>query len=615
MAQQGDQYGNYRLERLLGKGGFAEVWLGRHLRDQSEVAIKILNVYLPTSDEQDQFFTEVRILRGLTHPHIVKMQDFGIQGDKPYLILEYASGGTLRRRHPRGTPLPLPLIVQYVKQVAAGLQYAHSKPRIVHRDIKPENMLVNSKGDVLISDFGIALPGQTLPISQTQNVMGTRPYIAPEQLRGHPAFASDQYSLAVVVYEWLCGSLPFKGSDREMSYQQEHVGPPSLVKRMPVLIPKVEQVVFKALSWETTDRFRHVQDFADALEDALNNPHRPFDPLAYSSPAGGFTPAPDSSPVPPAAAPNPATSSSVIGGSQPFVIHQATPTTPNMNINTPPNGPLPGIYAQGNPNLAGTPGMAGNPNMGGNPGMAGNPNFAGNPNMGGNPNFAGNPSMAGNPNFAPDPNAGMVPPVMPMHNQPPQGQLVLPGQGTQSPPGGGFPPPDPAIDYQRTIPASSAFNPADPFGAGNASSGSPWQRPLAPAGRQGGWFERNTLKQGKNWSFLYVGGAIDFFFAAMLAVWLHYGDMSWNLWFWGFLIAWTVRYLCAAIKKQWIAFPLAGALSFYWFLGSWAFATALRDALHQFEPVPPYIIALLVACAAVLFHFQYVRTVKKSARR
>src|SRR5579884_125668 len=556
MAQQGDQYGNYRLERLLGKGGFAEVWLGRHLRDLSEVAIKILNIYLPTSDEQDQFFTEVRMLRGLTHPHIVKMQDYGIQRDKPYLILEYASGGTLRRRHPRGTPLPLPLIVQYVKQVAAGLQYAHSKPRIVHRDIKPENMLVNSKGDVLISDFGIALPGQTLPISQTQNVMGTRPYIAPEQLRGHPAFASDQYSLAVVVYEWLCGSLPFKGSDREMSYQQEHVGPPSLVKRMPVLIPKVEQVVFKALSWETTDRFRHVQDFADALEDALNNPHQPFNPLAYSSPAGSFTPAPDSSPVPPAAAPNPATSSSAIGDSQPFVIHQATPVTPNMNINTPPNGPLPGIYA---------------------------------------------------------------PPVMPMHNQPPQGQLVLPGD-PQSPPGGGFPPPDPMnpgpIDIQRTVPAPPAFNPANPFdfGAGNSSSGSSWQAPPTPTNRGGGWFERNTLKQSKNWSFLYIGGAIDFFFAAMLAVWLHYGDMSWNLWFWGFLIAWTVRYLCAAIKKRWIAFPLAAALSFYWFLGSWAFATALRDVLNQFEPVPPYIIGLLVACAAVLFHFQYVRN-RKAARR
>ncbi len=109
MAQQGDQYSNYRLERLLGKGGFAEVWLGRHLRDQSEVAIKILNVYLPTSDEQDQFFTEVRMLKGLTHPHIVIMQDYGIQGDKPYLILEYASGGTLRRRHPRGTPADRPV--------------------------------------------------------------------------------------------------------------------------------------------------------------------------------------------------------------------------------------------------------------------------------------------------------------------------------------------------------------------------------------------------------------------------------------------------------------------------------------------------------------------------
>ncbi len=173
------------------------------------------------------------------------------------------------------------------------------------------------------------------------------------------------------------------------------------------------------------------------------------------------------------------------------------------------------------------------------------------------------------------------------------------------------------VDTQRTVPAPPAFNPVNPFGFGadNSSSGSSWQAPPVSTGRQGGWFERNTLKQGKNWSFLYIGGAIDFFFAAMLAVWLHYGDMSWNLWFWSFLIAWTVRYLCAAIKKRWIAFPLAAALSFYWFLGSWAFATALREALHQFEPIPPYIIALLVACAAVLFHFQYVRENKKSARR
>jgi serine/threonine protein kinase len=152
----GQQLGNYRLLRLLGRGGFAEVYLGEHLYLKSWAALKVLHTQLTDEDAQ-RFVQEAQTLARLSHPHIVRVLDFAVHEGLPFLVMEYAPGGTLRTRHPRQTRLPLDTIVVYVNQVAQALQFAHDH-RLIHRDVKPENMLLGSRDDVLLSDFGHACP-------------------------------------------------------------------------------------------------------------------------------------------------------------------------------------------------------------------------------------------------------------------------------------------------------------------------------------------------------------------------------------------------------------------------------------------------------------------------
>ena len=203
----GQQLGNYRLTRLIGQGGFADVYLGEHIYLKTQAAIKILQTRLVNADMED-FLQEARTIAALSHPHIVRVMDFGVEGDTPFLVMEYAPHGSLRQRHPRGSVLPPIVVLPYVKQVADALQFAHQR-KLIHRDIKPENMLLGANNEILLSDFGIALVAQSSHYQNTQEVIGTVAYMAPEQLQGKPRSASDQYALGITVYEWLCGRHPF----------------------------------------------------------------------------------------------------------------------------------------------------------------------------------------------------------------------------------------------------------------------------------------------------------------------------------------------------------------------------------------------------------------------
>src|SRR5262249_15193916 len=118
--------------------------------------------------------------------------------------MDYAPSGTLRNRHPKGTPLPVSTVVDYIKQIAQALQYAHDR-KVVHRDVKPENMLIGEHNEILLSDFGIALIAHSSHYDSTKDMAGTIAYMAPEQIAAHPRPASDQYSLGIVAYEWLSG--------------------------------------------------------------------------------------------------------------------------------------------------------------------------------------------------------------------------------------------------------------------------------------------------------------------------------------------------------------------------------------------------------------------------
>src|SRR5579863_1520764 len=242
----GQQFGKYRLLQWLGHGGFAEIYLGEHIHMRTQAAVKILHSQL-TSEHLQQFLAEARTVAQLDHPHIVRLLDFDIQDSIPFLVMSYAPYGTLRERHPKRTRVPLPIIIGYVRQIADALQYAHER-RLIHRDIKPENLLLGRNNEVLLSDFGLALITHSSSSQFSEEMAGTVPYSAPEQLQGKPRRASDQYSLGVVVYEWLSGNVPFHGSFIQIAQQHLYSPVPSLCEQVFSLPVTVEKVVTRALA-------------------------------------------------------------------------------------------------------------------------------------------------------------------------------------------------------------------------------------------------------------------------------------------------------------------------------------------------------------------------------
>ena len=261
----GEEFGDYRLIRLIGRGGFADVYLGEHARHKTLAAVKVLHSRLEHGNVKS-FLNEARSIR-LRHPHIVHMLDFGLEDDIPFLVMEYAPNGSLRQCYPKGTQLQLGTIRRYVKQLADALQYAHHEG-VIHRDIKPDNMLLGKQRELLLSDFGIASIAHTTGSMSEEDQAGTINYMAPEQLQGRPRPASDQYALGIVVYEWICGTRPFHGTFAEIYSQHLATPPPPLRKRVPTLPISIEQVIMTALAKDPRRRFPSIAAFANAFEHA-----------------------------------------------------------------------------------------------------------------------------------------------------------------------------------------------------------------------------------------------------------------------------------------------------------------------------------------------------------
>ncbi len=274
----GQQIGNYRLVSLLGSGGFAEVYLGRHIqRRHLQAAIKFLHTK-PGRIYQKWFLLLAETIASLKHPHIIRIIDFGIErgNNTPYLIMDYAPGGTLRDRHPKESKVPLTTVASYVKQVAQALQYAHDR-KLIHRDLKPENLLVGKNGEIILSDFGIAAIAHGSTSMDTDISVGTIPYSAPEQIQGKPRRESDQYALGIIVYEWLTGKRPFTGDVQEIILQHIGIEPVPLHEKASGIPPEVETVVMRALAKEPQQRFGSIQEFATAFEQACHLP-APLEP-------------------------------------------------------------------------------------------------------------------------------------------------------------------------------------------------------------------------------------------------------------------------------------------------------------------------------------------------
>lgn len=264
----GKRLGNYYLLKQLGEGGFSSVYLGEHIHLKKLAAVKVLHTQL-ASDEIEKFLIAANRSAHLENPNIVRVLDFGIAGNNPFLVTDYAPYGSLRQRHPRGTRVPFSAIDSYVKQVAVPLQNAHDQ-RLIHRDLKPENILVKNDSEILLSDFGIAVIANDKTSNEMGTFIGTAEYMAPEQWEGNPQPASDQYALGAVVYEWLTGQPPFQGTIPDLAIKHCSEPPPPLHVKLPSVPTHVEQAILKALAKNPDDRFASVQEFAWALNQAAH---------------------------------------------------------------------------------------------------------------------------------------------------------------------------------------------------------------------------------------------------------------------------------------------------------------------------------------------------------
>jgi serine/threonine protein kinase len=269
----GQQLGNYRLLDLLGIGALTKVYLGKHIHIDILAAIKVLNTPLIEKSDIGVFQAEAHVAARLHHTNIVRILDFGVEDATAFFVATYVPHGTFPRNYPKGSRLLPITILPWVKQICSALQYAHNH-HIVHRDIRPENILLGDNNEVLLDHFGSYLvPG----LSENRWIdVGPLAYLAPEQIGGRVDLASDQYALGVVTYEWLCGKLPYEGTQMEILTQLlSDVPPPPLRKAIPTLSPAIEQVVLKALTKDPQQRFPSIQDFANAFERACSSEQTP----------------------------------------------------------------------------------------------------------------------------------------------------------------------------------------------------------------------------------------------------------------------------------------------------------------------------------------------------
>jgi serine/threonine-protein kinase len=264
--------GRYAIERQIGAGGMATVYLARDVRHEREVAVKVLRPELGLG--ADRFIREIKLAASLRHPHILPVHDSGTADGLMYYVMPYAEGESLRERLDREGGLPLGLVSQILREVAGALSHAHRRG-VIHRDIKPGNILLE-QGHAVVTDFGIAVAVDVMEqerITRTGLVMGTPVYMSPEQIDAVSTVdaRSDIYSVACVTYEMLAGVPPFSGPTplAVLSKRLTEELPPIERDDVPA---NVYDVLRSALSLEAADRPAAVAEFADAWDSAMQAP-------------------------------------------------------------------------------------------------------------------------------------------------------------------------------------------------------------------------------------------------------------------------------------------------------------------------------------------------------
>jgi eukaryotic-like serine/threonine-protein kinase len=261
--------GRYAIDREVGAGGMARVYLGDDLRHRRKVAIKVLRPELTAALGSERFLREIDTSAGLRHPHILPLFDSGDTGESLFFVMPFVEGETLRSRIDREKQLPVDDAIAIAREVADALHYAHSRG-VIHRDVKPENILLES-GHAVVADFGIARAASRAEfpaLTQTGSSLGTPRYMSPEQATGEREVdgRADQYSLACTLYEMLAGYPPFPGPSFErMIYQHLVEPPPSITRVRPAVPASVASAITRALAKRPTERFPSTAAFADAL--------------------------------------------------------------------------------------------------------------------------------------------------------------------------------------------------------------------------------------------------------------------------------------------------------------------------------------------------------------
>ncbi|MEO7520342.1 MAG: LpqB family beta-propeller domain-containing protein [Gemmatimonas sp.] len=259
----------YRIERELGQGGMATVYLARDLKHDRDVAIKVLHPDLGAALGGERFLSEIRTTARLQHPHILPLLDSGDADGLLYYVMPLVTGETLRARLARERQLPIADAVRIAREVASALDYAH-RQGVIHRDIKPENILLHD-GSALVADFGIALAVQTAGgarMTQTGLSLGTPQYMSPEQAMGERTIdaRSDVYALGAVLYEMFAGDAPFIGSSVQAIVAKVLSEKPTPIHTLRDTVPlAIEQAVSTALAKLPADRFASAAEFATAL--------------------------------------------------------------------------------------------------------------------------------------------------------------------------------------------------------------------------------------------------------------------------------------------------------------------------------------------------------------
>ena len=263
--------GKYKILEEIGRGGMGIVYKGEDVKLGRTVAIKTIAAQLAFDRRSiENFLKEAKILAKLQHPNIVLIYDFVEEEDTAFLIMEYIQGETVTARLDREGHFPVGQAAKIVNNVASALDHAHAQG-IIHRDIKPENVMITKEGVVKVTDFGIAKLTMGTRTTLTQFTPGTPCYMSPEQAIGGKVIdkRSDIYSLGILFYEMVTGTLPFD-NDSEYLVRDRHINtppvPPSNI--LPGLSPAYEKIILKCLAKNKTDRFQNANDLIEAINNA-----------------------------------------------------------------------------------------------------------------------------------------------------------------------------------------------------------------------------------------------------------------------------------------------------------------------------------------------------------